>query len=149
MPQRTGYQRSTASYLKRSYTAPSSEVYSKRVQGKLSQLIKPWIGTPYKWGGSSKSGTDCSGFVMRIMKKYQGLSLPHSTQSSWNMGKSVSRSDLKKGDILFFGSFWQVNHNAIYMGNQEFAHASSSRGVRYDKLSNPYWAPRYKGARRY
>ena len=105
MPQRTGYQRSTANYPQRIYAAPSSEVYSKRVQGDLNKLIKPWLGTPYKWGGSSKSGTDCSGFVMRIMKQYKGLSLPHSTKSSWNMGKSVARSDLKKGDVLFFWKF--------------------------------------------
>ncbi len=115
----------------------------------LKDAIQPWIGTPYLWAGSSLKGTDCSGFVMRIMKKVNGIDLPHSTKETWRFGKDIDRDDLEPGDILFFGNLWSVNHNAIYMGNGLFAHASSSRGVMYEKLSNSYWAPKYQGARRY
>jgi cell wall-associated NlpC family hydrolase len=115
----------------------------------LHELIKPWLGTPYKYGGASRSGTDCSGFVMNIMREYRGIQLPRSSTQSYKMGQSVSRSALEPGDIVFFGGLFGVDHNGIYVGKGTFAHASSSKGVMYEQLSSEYWAKRYKGARRY
>ncbi|MGL1933925.1 MAG: C40 family peptidase [Fibrobacterales bacterium] len=161
---RRGYDRSIAAYPTPSYKGykNSKTVKSKAVTGKkkprrknvtqsgtLAAIIKPWLGTPYLFGGESKRGVDCSAFVMHVFRKYRGINLPHSTRQTFKMGKKIAKSDLKKGDVIFFGNWIGVNHSAIYMGNGTFAHASSSRGVIYTKMSSTYWAPKYKGARRY
>jgi len=148
---RKGYDRRIAGYPAASYKGynkKENRVY-KPSGGALENIIKPWIGTPYKFGGESKSGIDCSGFVMQVFRKYKGIELPHSTRESFKMGKNISKSDLQKGDVVFFGNWLGVNHSGIYMGNNTFAEASSSRGVIYEKFNSGYWAPKYKGARRY
>jgi murein DD-endopeptidase / murein LD-carboxypeptidase len=83
------------------------------------------------------------------MMQWKSIALPHSTKESWKIGKSVSKRNLKQGDVVFFGSMWGVNHNGIYMGNNQFIHASSSKGVMYSSMDDAYWKPKYKGARRY
>jgi len=165
MPQRTGYDRNIGGY--RRTAAESSQTASKQTKptqtkskdqaetakstkDDLQSIIEPWLGTPYRFGGSSRSGTDCSGFVMQVFKKWKNIALPHSTRQSWKMGKSVRSGSLQRGDVVFFGNFWNVNHNGIYLGNNQFVHASSSRGVMIsDLFDEGYWEARYKGARRY
>ncbi|MGL1901436.1 MAG: C40 family peptidase [Fibrobacterales bacterium] len=161
---RRGYDRSIAAYPKPNYngnkdsksvkgktTQTKKRYHTKRAKhsGALETIIKPWLGTPYLFGGESKRGIDCSAFVMHVFRKYRGINLPHSTRQTFKMGKKIAKSDLKKGDVIFFGNWIGVNHSAIYMGNGTFAHASSSRGVIYTKMTSTYWAPKYKGARRY
>lgn len=165
MPQRTGYDRNIGGY--RRTAAESSQTASKQTKptqtkstdpsqssrpnkDDLQSIIEPWLGTPYRFGGSSRSGTDCSGFVMQVFRQWKNIALPHSTRQSWKMGKSVSSGSLQRGDVVFFGNFWSVNHNGIYLGNNKFVHASSSRGVMIsDLFDEGYWEARYKGARRY
>lgn len=117
----------------------------------LEQLAKSWIGTPYVYGGSSKSGTDCSGYVMQIYKSHYGISLPHSASQMYDdsRGSSVSRGSLQEGDLVFFGSFWKIDHVGIYLKGDRFTHASSSRGVMISPMSDNYWRPKYQGARRF
>ena len=117
----------------------------------LEQLAKSWIGTPYVYGGSSKSGTDCSGYVMQIYKAHYGISLPHNASQMYNdsRGSSVSRGSLKEGDLVFFGSFWKIDHVGIYLKGDRFTHASSSKGVMISPMSDNYWRPKYQGARRF
>lgn len=102
-----------------------------------------------EYGGSSKSGVDCSGFVMQIYKEVRGMSLPHKASKMYDMGKSVSRDDLEEGDLVFFGSFWEIDHVGIYLSGNRFVHASSSKGVMISPMDNVYWKKRYQGARRY
>lgn len=150
-PQRTGYNRNTASYQKPTFHKNTQSKAGEKFVPKndLEEIIKPWLGTPYLYGGTSRKGIDCSGFVLQVFRKYKGIELPHSTREAWKIGKRISKSNLQKGDVLFFGNFFHVSHNAIYLGDGKFAHSSSSKGVSIANLSNTYWAPRYKGARRY
>ncbi|MEZ2717664.1 peptidase P60 [Niallia circulans] len=111
-------------------------------------IAKKYIGTPYKYGGTSPKGFDCSGFVGYSYKKL-GKSLPRTTASMYKKGKKVKKSNLKKGDLIFFKTYKKgASHVGIYIGSNQFIHSSSSKGVKVDKLSNSYWKTKYYGAKR-
>ncbi|AYV68347.1 MULTISPECIES: C40 family peptidase [Niallia] len=111
-------------------------------------VAKKYIGTPYKYGGTSPKGFDCSGFVGYSYKKV-GKSLPRTTASMYKKGKKVKKSNLKKGDLIFFKTYKKgASHVGIYIGSNQFIHSSSSKGVKVDKLSNSYWKTKYYGAKR-
>ena len=104
------------------------------VRIELCQYAKQFIGNPYVWGGTSLTkGADCSGFTLSVFKKY-GMKLPHYSGSQAQMGKKVSLSEAKAGDLVFYSNGSRVNHVAIYIGNGQVVHASSPRtGI---KISN-------------
>lgn len=104
------------------------------VRVELCQYAKQFIGNPYVWGGTSLTkGADCSGFTLSVFKKY-GISLPHYSVSQSQMGKKVSLSEAKAGDLVFYSNGSRVNHVGIYLGNGQVVHASSPRtGI---KISN-------------
>lgn len=109
-----------------------------------------YIGTKYRYGGISPSGFDCSGFVVYTYKQITGKTLPRSSAAIYKSGTAVKKNQLQKGDILVFNTSGRgASHVAIYIGNNKFLHASSSKGVRIDSLSNSYWGPKYLGAKRY
>ncbi|MHA0858278.1 C40 family peptidase [Paenibacillus sp. CMAA1364] len=116
---------------------------------KLDATIKPTIGTAYKSAGVSTSGFDCSGFTMYIFDKL-GIDLPRQSSSQFATGTSVSRSDLREGDLVFFSLNGRgtVSHVGIYVGDDKFAHASSSKGVIINSLSQAYYTKGYVGAKR-
>ena len=110
------------------------------------------LGTPYRWGGSSRErGFDCSGLVNYAFKKVDDLDLPRTSRALSRVdGPKVAKGQLEPGDLLFFRIRGRsVDHVAIYLGNGRFIHAPS-RGntVRIDKLSNSYWSKRFQLARR-
>lgn len=111
---------------------------------------KKLVGTPYLWGGTTPSGFDCSGFLRYVFADV-GVTIPRTTIDQYRSGTSVARSDLKLGDMVFFKDTYRpgISHAGIYVGNNQFAHASSSSGVTITPLSNPYWNPKYAGAKRY
>ncbi|NLG39888.1 MAG: C40 family peptidase [Fibrobacter sp.] len=179
MPLRTGYDRKIGDYKTLSQSKASTETESstkvteekkkeeitdknkerKPISNKkttqvannssLEDFIKPWIGTRYKYGGSSRSGTDCSGYVMQIYKTKFNISLPHNAANMFKMGSAVKAGDLKEGDLVFFGNVWGINHVGIYLNKNRFTHASSSKGVTITPMEMDYWKSRYKGARRF
>lgn len=104
------------------------------VRVELCQYAKQFIGNPYVWGGTSLTkGADCSGFTLSVFKKY-GITLPHYSVSQSQMGKKVSLSEAKAGDLVFYSNGSRVNHVGIYLGNGQVVHASSPRtGI---KISN-------------
>lgn len=110
---------------------------------------RKYIGVPYVWGGTSPSGFDCSGFTQYVLKAH-GVTIPRTTKQQYTVGKSVSKSDLKPGDLVFFQNTYTtgISHVGFYVGDGKFIHSSSSKGITITALSNSYWSGRYYGARR-
>ena len=108
-----------------------------------------YLGTRYRYGASGARGFDCSGFTSYIYRQH-GINLPHNSAAQYRVGKPVSRSELRPGDLVFFrtrGS--RISHVGIYIGDGKFVHASSARGrVRVDTLTSGYYHQRYAGPRR-
>jgi hypothetical protein len=121
-------------------------------QEKLVQTAHRFIGTPYRWGGSSvRSGFDCSGLTMTVYR-LNGLELPRNSRSQYQSGRPVPMDTLQKGDLVFFttGSRGSVSHVGIYTGGGQFIHApGKGKTIRTASLSNSYFKTRYAGARRY
>lgn len=114
----------------------------------LSSVVDSVYGTPYKMGGIGNGSFDCSGFTQFVFKK-MGISLARQSAAQYKQGTVVAKSQLKAGDLVFFNTLGNgVSHVGVYMGAGTFAHASSSKGVRIDFLSNSYFANRYVGAKR-
>lgn len=178
MPARGGYDRATGSYKSVSQHSsknhPKKKPHKQSTETKASKTgvdekkteviaaenpskkgsdweaaAKPWLGTPYKYGGSTKKGVDCSGFVMNMYQDVRGKAMPHNAARMYDMGKKVSRDELQEGDLVFFGSLWKIDHVGIYLNGDRFVHASSSRGVMISPMEDNYWKPRFQGARRY
>jgi len=107
------------------------------------------IGTPYRYGGASPRGFDCSGLVYYAYSK-AGIQAPRTTTAQYRETKRVSVSDLQPGDLVFFTlSRGKTSHVGIYAGDGRFVHApSSGKRVGYASLRNPYWRTRLTGAGR-
>ncbi|WP_240376109.1 C40 family peptidase [Bacillus piscicola] len=118
---------------------------------KADQIIaegKKLMGTPYRWGGTTPSGFDCSGFVGYVFRK-AGESLPRTASQQYGVGKKVSKGNLEKGDLVFFSHGSGIQHNGIYIGGGKFIHSSTSKGVTISSVNDPYyWGSRYVGAKR-
>jgi len=117
--------------------------------GEIVRTALAYRGARYVRGGTGRRGFDCSGFTRHIYRKF-GVSLPHSSRAQAGCGKSISRSELKSGDILLFHTYRRgVSHVGIYIGEGKFIHASTPRhGVIISSLNERYYASRYIGARR-
>lgn len=102
-----------------------------------------WMGTPYKNGGSSKRGIDCSGLTCAIYQKVYKKKLQRNADKQLKKDcKKISKSSLQEGDLVFFHgkrSRKKANHVGIYLKQNKFIHTSSSRGVVIDNLNSPYW----------
>jgi peptidoglycan endopeptidase LytE len=128
--------------------APVSAPAPAPVQNLTDQIVhtaNAFIGVPYVWGGTTPRGFDCSGFVRYVFQE-KGIELPRtSVQMHSQVGMPVT--NLQVGDLVFF-SKGSVNHVGIYLGNDQFISATSSRGVTISSLSSGYWGARYVGAKR-
>lgn len=125
---------------------PKQEV--SRSNGGLIQTAKQYIGVPYKFGGVTPQGFDCSGYVQFVFAKH-GAQLPRTADVQYRTGKAIHRRQLIPGDLVFFTTYAPgASHNGIYIGKDQFIHASSSKGVMISRLDESYWKPRYLGARR-
>jgi peptidoglycan endopeptidase LytE len=114
---------------------------------KVIEAAKQLEGVPYHWGGTSASGFDCSGFVNYVFDE-QGIALPRTSEEMFaESGSPVSASQLKPGDLVFF-TIGSIHHVGIYLGNDAFISATSSRGIHVDSLATKYWGSKYIGAKR-
>jgi murein DD-endopeptidase len=107
------------------------------------------VGRPYKYGGASPAGFDCSGLVLYSYKR-AGLVLPHGTDKQRALSRSIKVADLRRGDLVFFNQEGKkYGHVGIYVGDGRFVHApSSGKSVRTDRLDTPYWRRHLSEARR-
>ena len=119
----------------------------------LVKEIDTWLGTPYAFGKAVKQkGTDCSGFVQSIFLKVLEVKLPREANQMYTLGKSVEHANLKLGDLVFFEKTYRgakgASHVGIFVGDGKIAHASTTSGVTYSDLSEPYYKKHFLGCRR-
>ena len=126
---------------------------SSTIDGILSEA-NTYIGTPYRFGGMTRSGIDCSAFVLSVYGSVTGINLPRISSAQAQEGERVEREQLEKGDLLFFqtrGS--RISHVGIVQeitqeGEIKFIHASTSKGVTISSLNEKYWGLRFRFAKR-
>ncbi len=108
------------------------------------------VDAPYRYGGRSPSGFDCSGFVGYVFSESAALALPRRSEDIFRVGQALDRSELAPGDLVFFNTLGRrYSHVGIYVGEGRFVHAPARRGrVRVEQLAESYWASRFNGARR-
>lgn len=110
---------------------------------KLYLEAADWIGAPYRGGGDSKKGTDCSGLVYQIYKKVYRIQVPRNSEELKDKSYKVAKRNLKEGDLVFFSSSRsrkKVAHVGIYLKNGRFIHSSTSRGVIVSRLGEDYYS---------
>ena len=116
-------------------------------QKEIINFAESWVGTPYCYGGMDKSCTDCSGFVMQIYGM-AGIKLPRTALQQYEFGKFVDDKKMSPGDLIFFIRDSKIGHVGIYVGNNEFIHASTNRGVVLQDLDDEYYRQTFAGVRR-
>lgn len=103
-----------------------------------------WLGTPYVYGGASRDGADCSGFVMEVYLNVLGVKLPRTSADQSRWCAPVAPEKMHPGDLVFFSAdSARVSHVGMFIGEGKMIHASSSRGVMVSALDNPYWLARF------
>ena len=119
------------------------------IAGQAAGYAQTMIGKPYRYGGTSPKGFDCSGLVFYSYKQ-AGVALPHSTDKQRSAARSIKIAELRRGDLLFLNQEGKkYGHVAIYVGDGKFVHApSSGKSVRSDRLDSPYWKKHLSEARR-
>ena len=119
-----------------------------QIQKQLEAEYQRWQGTRHRMGGSSSSGVDCSGFVKAVYKNIFKMDLPRTTKAQATLGRSVNKTDLQAGDLVFFKPPSYPRHVGIYLSNFEFVHASKTKGVTISKMDPYYWDKYFWTARR-
>lgn len=115
---------------------------------KLLLTAAKYKGVPYRFGGTTPKGFDCSGYTSFVFREHR-LILKRAADEQYTQGRPIAKRDLRKGDLVFFAiNEKSASHVGIYAGNNSFWHASSSKGVMLSKLDNVYWKKYYLGARR-
>ena len=115
----------------------------------LYKFIESWWGTPYRMGGSTQKGVDCSAFTQTLMSVIYGLQIPRTAREQKAFSAVVDEDELREGDLVFFNTRGRgVSHVGIYLLDNQFVHASSSGGVMISNLNDNYWHKRFMNAGR-
>jgi len=123
---------------------PAEEVKNK----KMFEFIDDWYGTPYRLGGTTKKGVDCSAFSQFLFASVYGFTIPRTAREQYDLTNRISRTELKEGDLIFFNTRGGVSHVGIYLQNNKFVHASTSGGVMISDIFEEYWARKFVGVGR-
>ncbi|MEM0963838.1 MAG: NlpC/P60 family protein [Bacteroidota bacterium] len=127
--------------------AEAEALWVSRTNAALRADAPRWIGIPYRWGGTTRRGLDCSAFVQQYVRANLGIELPRTTAAQRYEGVEIDRSELRAGDLVFFRRRG-VRHVGVYLSDDEFIHASSSRGVIISSMDSNYWSGGYWMSRR-
>ncbi|MFA6011079.1 MAG: NlpC/P60 family protein [Desulfobacteraceae bacterium] len=124
------------------------ETELSQTQSVILKEFNVWKGTPYRMGGNTMRGVDCSGFVKHIYNKLFSLDVPRSSREFMSTGQRIDKDELKPGDLIVFSPRSYPSHVGIYIGNNKFIHASRNRGVSMADLDQRYWKKAFRMARR-
>ncbi len=136
------------------YKTSKKTLYSKKINPNswistaLSIEYAKWDGTPYKYGGTSLKGVDCSSLIQIIYKDAFGITIPRTSKNQAKIGYKIKRKDAKEGDLVFFKTGHNSRHSGILIANGKFIHSSTRYGVIISSLNNPYWKSKYWQIRR-
>ncbi len=118
------------------------------IEARLRRAAQDWEGTPHRLGGLDRAGIDCSGLVVRIYEDLFGRRLPRTTGALARSGRPTAPNDLAPGNLVLFRPPGSKPHVGIYLGRNEFVHASTTRGVMISRLDERYWHRSFWTARR-
>jgi cell wall-associated NlpC family hydrolase len=121
---------------------------SMEKRSRIVRTAQHYLGAPYRYGGDTPRGFDCSGFVKYVYQR-NGINLPRSVPGQYEAGRHIGRSQARQGDLVFFRTSRsrRLSHVGIYLGNNRFIHAPrTGKRVSYAKMDEPYWKKRYAGA---
>ena len=128
--------------------------FTKKIDDLLAEA-QTYLGTPYRYGGMTRYGIDCSAFVLSVFGSVTGMNLPRVAASQAQEGEKIEKDQLQKGDLVFFShqGRGRISHVGIVEevspeGDVKFIHAATSRGVMISSLNDSYWGPRYRFAKR-
>lgn len=127
--------------------------FSKKIDDILAEA-ETYLGTPYRYGGMTRKGIDCSAFVLSVFGAVTGMTLPRVAASQAQEGEKIDKEELQKGDLVFFSQGrGRISHVGIVEsitpeGTVKFIHAATSRGVMISSLEDSYWGPKFRFAKR-
>jgi cell wall-associated NlpC family hydrolase len=129
--------------------APEARKAGESIKDRLLRVARRMLEVPYRFGGTTLWGLDCSGFVQKTFA-FLNLDLPRSAREQFREGAKVAKADLSPGDLVFFRTYAEYpSHVGIYLGDNRFVHASSrDKKVTVESLDTPYYVKRYIGAKR-
>lgn len=107
-----------------------------------------WSDTPYKYGGQTLKGTDCSSLVQQVYQDAFGVTLPRTSLEQAQIGHEIPKGSCKEGDLVFFKINSKTSHTGIIIAKGKFLHASTTEGVKISRLNNPYWKKKHVQTRR-
>ena len=114
-------------------------------ENRLLEHVDEWYGTRYRYGGTTKSGVDCSAFVQAVYLSAFAISLPRKARDQYLDCQIISATEMKTGDLVFYNTTGGISHVGIYLQNNKFIHASSSLGVTISDMFDPYYLKRFIG----
>ncbi|MDE1190916.1 MAG: NlpC/P60 family protein [Arachidicoccus sp.] len=139
-----------ASNLQYKYASLLDVAPSRVTNLSLFELIDDWYGAPYAIGGNSKDGIDCSGFSKMLVNNIYSEEIPRTSQQQYDACRHIKKDKLIEGDLVFFHTYGggNITHVGVFLQNNKFVHASSSKGVMISDLDDEYWRKAFRGGGR-
>ena len=134
-----------ASELQLKYAVLLNTEVEQLQDNNLLEHIDEWYGTRYRYGGTTRSGIDCSAFVQAVYISAFAISLPRTARDQYRKSRIISATEMKTGDLVFFNTTGGISHVGIYLQNNKFIHASASYGVTISDMFDPYYLKRFIG----